>query len=93
MKRAITILQTAILALIIGAGAVYAENQALRWIADLAGLPARAGGVFVSGGTIGNLSALVAARHALEIGGTLEAVARGTLAEIERKKFEHDGKK
>ncbi|MEI2778970.1 MAG: aminotransferase class V-fold PLP-dependent enzyme [Tetrasphaera sp.] len=46
-----------------GAGAVYAENQALRWIADLAGLPARAGGVFVSGGTIGNLSALVAARH------------------------------
>lgn len=46
-----------------GAGAVYAENQALRWIADLAGLPASAGGVFVSGGTIGNLSALVAARH------------------------------
>ena len=46
-----------------GAGAVYAENQALRWIADLAGLPAAAGGVFVPGGTIGNLSALVAARE------------------------------
>lgn len=46
-----------------GAGAVYAENQALRWIADLAGLPKEAGGVFVSGGTAGNLSALVAARH------------------------------
>jgi glutamate/tyrosine decarboxylase-like PLP-dependent enzyme len=46
-----------------GAGAVYAENQALRWIADLAGLPAEAGGVFVQGGTIGNLSALVAARE------------------------------
>ncbi len=45
-----------------GAGAVYAENQALRWIADLAGLPAHAGGAFVQGGTIGNLSALVAAR-------------------------------
>ena len=30
-----------------GAGAVYAENQALRWIADLVGLPAEAGGVFV----------------------------------------------
>ena len=45
-----------------GAGAVYAENQALRWIADLAGLPLDAGGVFVSGGTAGNLSALVAAR-------------------------------
>jgi glutamate/tyrosine decarboxylase-like PLP-dependent enzyme len=46
-----------------GAGAVYAENQALRWIADLAGFPAGAGGVFVPGGTIGNLSALVSARE------------------------------
>jgi len=45
-------------------GAVYAENQALRWISDLAGLPAAAGGCFVPGGTTGNLSALVAARHA-----------------------------
>jgi len=45
-------------------GAVYAENQALRWISDLAGLPAGAGGCFVPGGTTGNLSALVAARHA-----------------------------
>lgn len=45
-----------------GAGAVHAENEALRWIADLAGLPATAGGVFVSGGTGGNLSALIAAR-------------------------------
>ena len=45
-----------------GAGAVFAENQALRWISDLAGLPKSAGGVFVQGGTIGNLSALVAAR-------------------------------
>jgi glutamate/tyrosine decarboxylase-like PLP-dependent enzyme len=46
-----------------GAGAVYAENQALRWISDIAGFPSSAGGVFVSGGTAGNLSALVAARH------------------------------
>lgn len=46
-----------------GAGAIYAENQALRWISDIAGFPAQAGGVFVSGGTAGNLSALVAARH------------------------------
>lgn len=45
-----------------GAGAVFAENQALRWISDLAGLPQSSGGVFVQGGTIGNLSALVAAR-------------------------------
>jgi len=47
-----------------GAGAVYAENQALRWVSDLAGLPPGAGGAFVQGGTIGNLSALVAAREA-----------------------------
>jgi glutamate/tyrosine decarboxylase-like PLP-dependent enzyme len=46
-----------------GSGAVFAENQALRWIADLAGLPPEAGGAFVQGGTIGNLSALVAARE------------------------------
>ncbi|MCX6449975.1 MAG: aminotransferase class V-fold PLP-dependent enzyme, partial [Actinobacteria bacterium] len=46
-----------------GAGAVFAENQALKWISDLAGLPATAGGVFVQGGTIGNLSALVTARN------------------------------
>ncbi|HVF33044.1 MAG TPA: hypothetical protein VM933_08405, partial [Acidimicrobiales bacterium] len=47
-----------------GAGAVWAENQALRWLADLARLPPSAGGCFVAGGTNGNLSALVAARHA-----------------------------
>ncbi len=47
-----------------GSGAVWAENQALRWIADLVGMPEQAGGAFVPGGTIGNLSALVAARGA-----------------------------
>jgi glutamate/tyrosine decarboxylase-like PLP-dependent enzyme len=46
-----------------GAGAVFAENQALRWLADLAGFPAEAGGVFVSGGSAGNLSGLVAGRE------------------------------
>ena len=45
-----------------GAGAVFAENQAIQWLIDLAGLPESAGGVFVQGGTIGNLSALVVAR-------------------------------
>ena len=46
-----------------GAGAVHAENQALRWLADLAGMPAAAGGCFVQGGTNGNISALHAARE------------------------------
>ena len=45
-----------------GAGAVYAENEALDWVASLAGYPVTSGGVFVSGGTAGNLSALIAAR-------------------------------
>jgi L-2,4-diaminobutyrate decarboxylase len=49
-----------------GAGAIWAENQALRWVADLAGYPPEAGGAFVSGGSAGNLAALVAARAAAE---------------------------
>ena len=46
-----------------GAGAIWAENQALAWLAGLAGFPQAAGGVFVSGGSAGNMSALVTARH------------------------------
>jgi len=44
------------------AGAIAAENQVLRLLADRAGLPETAGGCFVSGGSAGNLSALVVAR-------------------------------
>jgi len=74
-----------------GSGAVYAENIALRWIADLAGLPAEAGGAFVPGGTIGNLSALVTARSAARARHTgsgssqrptMVAVARGAHSSI-----------
>ena len=46
-----------------GAGAVHAENEALAWLAGLAGLPDTAGGCFVQGGTNGNISALHAARE------------------------------
>ncbi len=46
------------------AGAVWAENEALRFIADLAGMPADAGGTFVQGGSAANLSALAVARDA-----------------------------
>ncbi len=45
-----------------GAGAVYAENQVLEFLGNECGLPAGCGGVFVQGGTLGNLSALVTAR-------------------------------
>jgi glutamate/tyrosine decarboxylase-like PLP-dependent enzyme len=47
-----------------GAGAIWAENQALAWLAGLAGMPQTAGGVFVPGATFGTLSALATARHA-----------------------------
>lgn len=46
-----------------GAGAVFAENEVLAWLAREFGFPPTAGGVFVQGGTLGNLSALVAARE------------------------------
>lgn len=46
-----------------GAGAIYAENEALAWIVQLLGWPEGAGGCFVSGGTSGNLSALMTARE------------------------------
>lgn len=49
-----------------GSGAAHAENEALRWLLDLCALNEKAGGVFVPGGTIGNLSALVGARGAAE---------------------------
>ena len=41
---------------------VRAEAEALRWLASLAGLPETARGTFLTGGSISNLSALVAAR-------------------------------
>jgi glutamate/tyrosine decarboxylase-like PLP-dependent enzyme len=43
-------------------GVVVAENQALGYIADAAGLPSGSGGAFVSGGSIGNLSSLTVGR-------------------------------
>jgi glutamate/tyrosine decarboxylase-like PLP-dependent enzyme len=45
-----------------GAGAIFAENEALAWIRELLGWPSTAGGTFVSGGTSGNLAALHSAR-------------------------------
>jgi len=50
----------------VGAGAIHAENQVIAWLVELLGWPSTAGGCFVAGGTMGNLSALVAARQAAE---------------------------
>ena len=43
-------------------GVVLAENQALEFLAGLAGMPAGSGGAFVSGGSLGNLSSLTVGR-------------------------------
>lgn len=40
------------------------EQKLIRWMCDLAGYPAGGGGLFVSGGSIANLTALTAARDA-----------------------------
>jgi aromatic-L-amino-acid decarboxylase len=45
-----------------GAGAVAAENQVIDLLCRLAGMPEGAAGCFMSGGSIGNLSALAVAR-------------------------------
>ena len=47
-----------------GAGAIAVENRALRWLAELVGMPPQTAGCFVSGGSAANLSALVSARQA-----------------------------
>lgn len=44
------------------AGSISAENQVLRWMADVAGMPKSTGGTFVSGGSAANLAALTVAR-------------------------------
>ncbi|MFO8148475.1 MAG: pyridoxal phosphate-dependent decarboxylase family protein [Bacteroidota bacterium] len=46
-----------------GAGGIFCENQAMRWLVGIAGLPEGSFGVFTSGGTVANLSAMVAARE------------------------------
>ena len=46
-----------------GAGGIFAENQAMKWLVSLTGMPDKAFGVFTSGGTAANLSAMVAARE------------------------------
>ena len=43
-------------------GVVVAENQALEYLAGLAGMPDGSGGAFVAGGSLGNLSSLTVGR-------------------------------
>lgn len=47
-----------------GAGGIFAENQAMQWLVSITRMPEGSFGVFTSGGTAANLSAMVAAREA-----------------------------
>jgi aromatic-L-amino-acid decarboxylase len=48
-----------------GSAAAAVELGVVRWLCRVCGLPQSAGGLFVSGGSMANLTGLVAARHAL----------------------------
>jgi glutamate/tyrosine decarboxylase-like PLP-dependent enzyme len=60
-----------------GAGGIFAENQAIKWLVDLTGLPAGAFGVFTPGGTEANLSAMVTAREEWRARDAAHRSARG----------------
>jgi aromatic-L-amino-acid decarboxylase len=46
-------------------GLVQLESNVIAWLCEIVGLPAGAGGVLTSGGSLANFSATVAARHRL----------------------------
>jgi aromatic-L-amino-acid decarboxylase len=56
------------------AAATEVERQALRWVGDFVGFPGLAG-TFTSGGTVGNLTALAAARERALPGSRAEGLA------------------
>ncbi|KAL6855683.1 pyridoxal-dependent decarboxylase [Trichoderma novae-zelandiae] len=49
---------------ILGSGACTVQDALIKWFAEQAGLPSSSGGIFVSGGSVANLTAIVAARDA-----------------------------
>lgn len=62
-----------------GAGCIFAENEAMRWLVTLTGLPSGAFGVFTSGGTTANLSAIVTAREAWRRANPAKTATRGLI--------------
>ncbi|MFN8581116.1 MAG: aminotransferase class I/II-fold pyridoxal phosphate-dependent enzyme [Gemmatimonadaceae bacterium] len=57
-----------------GSGAATVELQTIEWLCRECGLPATAGGLFVSGGSMANLTALAAARRVVLGGPDARAV-------------------
>lgn len=66
-----------------GAGGIFCENEAMRWLVSLTGLPHGAFGVFTSGGTTANLSAMVAARERWRSGNAANHGKRGVIVTSE----------
>ena len=58
-----------------GPGPVRMENLLVRWVADLAGYPASAGGTIASGGSLATLAAIATARDAHGLKGADYATA------------------
>ena len=58
-----------------GPGAAQIERLAVGWLRQIFGFPPQAGGTFVSGGSVANLTALAVARH-IQLGGDM----RGAVA-------------
>ncbi len=66
------------------AGAIAAENQVLRLLADAAGLPSGAGGCFTSGGSAANLAGLAVARDRGHGAGSVVLVSSAAHASVAR---------
>ena len=60
-----------------GPGAVRIENMLMRWMASIVGYPDTATGFLASGGSIANLSGIVTARDACDLGG--DAIAQAVV--------------
>jgi aromatic-L-amino-acid decarboxylase len=70
-----------------GSAAAAVELGVVRWLCRTCGFPNTAGGLFVSGGSMANLTALVAARHALlhdRIEGAIVYFSDQTHSSVER---------
>jgi aromatic-L-amino-acid decarboxylase len=70
-----------------GSAAAAVELGVVRWLCRTCGFPNTAGGLFVSGGSVANLTALVAARHALlldRVGGAIVYFSDQTHSSVER---------
>lgn len=70
-----------------GSGAAALELAVIDWLRGFCGLPEGAGGIFVSGGSTANLTALAAARHAVlqdETEGAVVYLSDQTHSSVER---------